>query len=274
MKRHAASRFVGRVGGLAVALGVGAVISLGAPTSWADDAAADGTSGSSAAGENAPNPDADATGSPSKSPAVQPNSPEKESGADDDAVKNSPSDDAVSVQAGGHPSEPESGGSTPDSAAAETPDASDRGTARHRSPRKSPVVAGDSSPVKSDSVGSGSERSTPVASRDAVPARVAATRQDVSVAAVDVVRQPPTSVSMVVAPATSREHPLDTASEAPTPVASVVVAPEIALASEGLQGVLGDDLRSLATPMVLVMAGAARRELGNTDAGLAAIPFS
>ncbi|MCV7252575.1 hypothetical protein H7J86_10415 [Mycobacterium hackensackense] len=44
-----AGRFVGRVGGLAVALGVGAAVSLGQGTAWADDAATGGTESSGTA---------------------------------------------------------------------------------------------------------------------------------------------------------------------------------------------------------------------------------
>lgn len=43
-----AGRFVGRIGGLAVALGVGAAVSFGAPAAWAEDSAGDG-GGSAAA---------------------------------------------------------------------------------------------------------------------------------------------------------------------------------------------------------------------------------
>jgi YVTN family beta-propeller protein/VCBS repeat-containing protein len=41
-----AARFVGRVGGLAVALGVGAAVSLGTPAAWADDSGSEGSEGS------------------------------------------------------------------------------------------------------------------------------------------------------------------------------------------------------------------------------------
>lgn len=41
-----AAWFVGRVGGLAVALGVGAAVTLGAPAAWADDTGSDGSDGS------------------------------------------------------------------------------------------------------------------------------------------------------------------------------------------------------------------------------------
>jgi hypothetical protein len=45
-----AGRFVGRVGGLAVALGVGAAVSLGASAAWADDTSVGTSSGSSSTG--------------------------------------------------------------------------------------------------------------------------------------------------------------------------------------------------------------------------------
>ncbi len=60
-----AARFVGRIGGLAVALGVGAAVSLGAPAAWADDPGGDGSEGSSttstAPGENSESQDAPTT---------------------------------------------------------------------------------------------------------------------------------------------------------------------------------------------------------------------
>ena len=47
----------------------------------------------------------------------------------------------------------------------------------------------------------------------------------------------------------------------------MVVASKAASTLQGAQGSLDDDLGSLATPMVMVMAAAARREVGATDTG-------
>lgn len=58
-----AGYFVGRVGGLAVALGVGAAVSLGAPVAWADDTADANSS------ESSPPSDGSATSDSSASPA-------------------------------------------------------------------------------------------------------------------------------------------------------------------------------------------------------------
>ncbi|MGH3581283.1 MAG: Ig-like domain-containing protein, partial [Mycobacterium sp.] len=72
-----AGRFVGRVGGLAVALGVGAAVSLGHGTAWADDTA---TTGSETSGSTGPS---ESTGAPVKNPETSTDTPAAEPAAAD-----------------------------------------------------------------------------------------------------------------------------------------------------------------------------------------------
>ena len=68
-----AGRFVGRVGGLAVALGVGAAVSLGQGTAWADDTATGGTESSGTAGSS------ESSGGTVKNPDTSTNTPAADS---------------------------------------------------------------------------------------------------------------------------------------------------------------------------------------------------
>ncbi|MGJ6126467.1 Ig-like domain-containing protein [Mycolicibacterium sp. Y3] len=71
-----AGRFVGRVGGLAVALGVGAAVSLGQGTAWADDTATSGTESSGTAGPS------ESSGGTVKNPDTSANAPAADSTTD------------------------------------------------------------------------------------------------------------------------------------------------------------------------------------------------
>lgn len=250
MKRHAASGFVGRVGGLAVALGVGAVISLGAPTAWADD-----TTGDSAPGQGA----SSAPGSSSKNSAAQSNSPDNDPGAeaapDAGTVKDPTQSQADAPSVG-----PGSEGTSKD---AESADTNDRKAAKHRAPRKAAAPDEDSAAAASDR-----DTSEPAGRlRDIESTRAVASPVDTAAAAVaaDVVHRP-AAPEIVVASVTTSGRLVDPEPAAATPVvASVVVASKGSSSSQGVQGSLDDDLGSLAAPMVLALAAGARRELGTTE---------
>ncbi len=248
MKRHSAAGFVGRVGGLAVALGVGAVVSLGAPTAWADETTVDGTSGSSA-------PAADEQGpadSPAKDPAERTDTPKDDSGTDVGE------DNPASTQS----DEPSAGAeeSAPEPVAAQSPDGNDRKGAKHRAPLKAAAPSEDPAPVKTAPAGSEPGGRLP----DVVAGRAVSAHPEVEVAAVHVAPQPSPTASVVVAPVATPDTVVDPAAPA---ITSMVVASKAASTLQGAQGSLDDDLGSLATPMVMVMAAAARREVGATDTG-------
>lgn len=272
-----AGRFVGRVGGLAVALGIGAA--LGASPAWADDVSS-GTSSGSASDGGTP-----ASSAPASSPAAS--SPFGAAGTPEDSSK------SAATEASAPESKPVEGSSTTaDSVSAES-DASLSGAGAEAKADE------DSSPVNHRSSQSGralrvpdrlsfdeggarrgfvSSEATPTSEDHAESSRASAGSGDSGsdVARVSarapVVDEAGVAAMSVAVTSTSAAAGADSVrAAAPEPVKPVAMKQSITAVSApstGLAGVL-DGNSGAVSSLAWTMAAAARRELGTT--GTAAV---
>lgn len=242
--------FVGRVGGLAAALGVGVLLSLGAPTAWADDDSADRSPGSPS--------------SASSQQQGQPEKPDRKRPSPTEKSNRSTPDSAASVSDAGdrHPDpDPET-----DSERSSPRDEADDGDAVKRtSSYKRGVQSRDSA------------NSTPshAEAEDSPNLRSAQTGEHEVGTAVEVPRDPVEPSSLTTVPAMAAPSPVTEPAGVqetgkPEPLAVVAMAPQVV--PQGLTGQgFGD---GVATPVAWVVAAAARRELRNVDVDTTAVPVT
>lgn len=237
--------FVGRVGGLAAALGVGVLVALGAPTAWADDDSADGSSGApSSASSQQQDP-------PAKPDRKRPSAPEKSSRSTPDSAT-SASD-----------AEDKGSGAGPDSERSSSREEADNDVAVERTYQRR-VQSRDA--VRS-TLSRAEDEDSPIPRSAKVEEHGVAT-------AVEVVREVSEPSSPVIAESLPGTEPGGVeVTDIPEPVAVEAVSPQVyPPVLHGLAGRGGGD--GVASPIVWAVAAAARRALGKVDIDTTAVPVT